>query len=440
MATALENYVNNVRTKSSEGNFRIMVEQLNDSVEVLSRYLDLLDNVLETLDFQQHSLGVLYVLLVKFNGAANANADLPQLFNLYKEFISQCNGEQVRYATYTYYDLCHMFTNLIVDHPYCIQGIKVVAQAIEKIRLCDSQQTSIHSDLCQLSLKSKCFKTALSFLDIDITTISTASEIRGQNSTEANNDAKYFLLYYYYGGMIYTAVKNFDRALYFFEVCISTPAAAMSHIMLEAYKKFLLVSLILHGKVLPIPKYSAQVISRFMKPLAQAYHDLATAYSTSSSDELRIVMNKSSDTFTRDKNMGLVKQVVTSLYKKNIQRLTKTFLTLSLSDVASRAQLADAAEAEKYIFNMIKSGEIYATINKKDGMVVFKDDPEKYNSPEMFLKIQEDMAQTMELIRQINKMEEEILLNPLYVKKALGNQEDELSSQHAKSFSGDPTD
>lgn len=46
-------------------------------------------------------------------------------------------------------------------------------------------------------------------------------------------------------------------------------------------------------------------------------------------------------------------------------------------------------------------------------MVVFKDDPEKYNSPEMFLKIQKDMAQTMDLIRQINKMEEDILLNPM---------------------------
>ncbi|XP_012162980.1 COP9 signalosome complex subunit 3 isoform X2 [Ceratitis capitata] len=419
-----------------------MVEQLNDSVEVLSRYWELLDNVLETLDFQQHSLGVLYVLLVKFNGASspNVNANLPQMFNLYKEFISQCNGEQVRYATYTYYDLCHMFTSLIVEHPLCIQGIKVVAQAIEKIRLCDSQQTSIHADLCQISLKARCFKTALSFLDVDITTIATTSEVRGQNSNDANNDAKYFLLYYYYGGMIYTAVKNFDRALYFFEVCISTPAAAMSHIMLEAYKKFVLVSLILHGKVLPIPKSSGPVISRFMKPLAQAYHDLGNAYATSTNEELRIVMNKCSETFIRDKNMGLVKQVVTSLYKKNIQRLTKTFLTLSLSDVASRAQLNDAAEAEKYIFNMIKSGEIYASINKKDGMVVFKDDPEKYNSPEMFLKVQKDMAETMDLIRQINKMEEEILLNPIYVKKALGSQEDELTSQHAKSFSGDPTD
>lgn len=45
------------------------------------------------------------------------------------------------------------------------------------------------------------------------------------------------------------AAKNYDRALYFFEVAVSTPALAMSHIMLESYKKYILVSLILHGKV-----------------------------------------------------------------------------------------------------------------------------------------------------------------------------------------------
>lgn len=49
--------------------------------------------------------------------------------------------------------------------------------------------------------------------------------------------------------MVYTALKNYERALYFFEVCITTPAMAMSHIMLEAYKKFLMVSLIVEGKV-----------------------------------------------------------------------------------------------------------------------------------------------------------------------------------------------
>lgn len=55
----------------------------------------------------------------------------------------------------------------------------------------------------------------------------------------------------------------------------------------------------------------------------------------------------------RENNVGLVKQVLASLYKKNIQRLTKTFLTLSLSDVASRVQLSGPADAEKYILNMV---------------------------------------------------------------------------------------
>ena len=49
--------------------------------------------------------------------------------------------------------------------------------------------------------------------------------------------------------MVYTAVKNFDRALHFFKICISTPALAVSHIMNEAYKKYIIVSVLVDGKV-----------------------------------------------------------------------------------------------------------------------------------------------------------------------------------------------
>ena len=52
-------------------------------------------------------------------------------------------------------------------------------------------------------------KPALQYLDVDTTDISKEG---GQY------DAKHFLLYYYYGGMIYTALKKYDRALYFYEV------------------------------------------------------------------------------------------------------------------------------------------------------------------------------------------------------------------------------
>jgi COP9 signalosome complex subunit 3 len=305
-----------------------------------------------------------------------------------------------------YFELCHQFTNALVKNKqHIIQGVQVLCLAVDKIRLRETQLTPVHADLCQLCLAAKVFNPALRFLDVDVTAIASTDD--------QNHDAKYFLLYYYYGGMVYAAMKNYDRALYFFEVAISTPAVAMSHIMLEAYKKYILVSLILHGKVLPIPKFSSQVITRFMKPLSHAYVDLSNAYATSSSDEVRNVINKHRDQFTRDNNMGLVKLVISSLYKKNIQRLTKTFLTLSLADVASRVQLSGPAEAEKYILNMIKSGEIFASINQKDGMVVFKDDPQQYDSPEMFDKMQAEIARVMELNKQLVKMEEEIMLNPM---------------------------
>ncbi|KRT86459.1 hypothetical protein AMK59_1737, partial [Oryctes borbonicus] len=170
-----------------------------------------------------------------------------------------------------------------------MKGILLLKKAISKLQLYDSQLTSIHADLCQLCLLAKCFKPALQVLNVDITGICQEGT-HGPNG--AQFDAKYYLLYFYYGGMIYLAVRNLDRSLYFLEVAITTPAHAVSHIMLEAYKKYILVSLLLHGKVQMIPKYTSQVVNRFIKPLSQPYHDLANAFASNNSSELNTVLNK----------------------------------------------------------------------------------------------------------------------------------------------------
>lgn len=62
---------------------------------------------------------------------------------------------------------------------------------------------------------------------------------------------------------------------------------------------------------------------------------------------------KHKDALLRDNNWGLAKQVQQSLYKKVIQRLTQTFLTLSLSDMAMRVQLQSVADAEKLVLSMV---------------------------------------------------------------------------------------
>ncbi|KAG7267448.1 hypothetical protein CRUP_033403 [Coryphaenoides rupestris] len=369
MASALEQFVNNVRQLSAQGQMTQLCELINKSGELLAKNLSHLDTVLGALDIQEHSLGVLAVLFVKFS-MPNI-PDFETLFSQVQLFISTCNGEHL--------------TNALVERKQPLRGVVILKQAIDKMQMNTNQLTSVHADLCQLCLLAKCFKPALPFLELDM------MDICKENGAY---DAKHFLCYYYYGGMIYTGLKNFERALYFYEQAITTPAMAVSHIMLEAYKKYILVSLILHGK-----------------PLSNAYHELAQVYATNNPGELRNLVSKHGETFTRDSNTGL------------------TFLTLSLQDMASRVQLSGPQEAEKYVLHMIEDGEIYASINQKDGMVCFHDNPEKYNNPAMLHKIDQEMLKCIELDEKLKSMDQEITVNPQFVQKSMGSQEDDVGSK-----------
>ncbi|KAM6077769.1 COP9 signalosome complex subunit 3 isoform 3-T3 [Theristicus caerulescens] len=313
MASALEQFVNSVRQLSAQGQMTQLCELINKSGELLAKNLSHLDTVLGALDVQEHSLGVLAVLFVKFS--MPSIPDFETLFSQVQLFISTCNGEHIRYATDTFAGLCHQLTNALVERKQPLRGISILRQAIDKMQMNTNQLTSIHADLCQLCLLAKCFKPALPYLDVDM------MDICKENGAY---DAKHFLCYYYYGGMIYTGLKNFERALYFYE---------------------------------------------------------------------------------------------------------QTFLTLSLQDMASRVQLSGPQEAEKYVLHMIEDGEIFASINQKDGMVCFHDNPEKYNNPAMLHNIDQEMLKCIELDERLKAMDQEITVNPQFVQKSMGSQEDDSGTK-----------
>ena len=136
---------------------------------------------------------------------------------------------------------------------------------------------------------------------------------------------------------------------------------------------------------------------------------------------MQAIVAKHAEVYTRDRNMGLVKQCVAALHSKNIQRLTKTFLTLSLADMANRVGLdGGAAEAERHVLKMIEEGAIHATINQKDGMVSFHDNPVLNDSDAMQRHLEEQMGLCMELSNKLGEMDREISVNPQYVQKAAG--------------------
>ena len=65
-----------------------------------------------------------------------------------------------------------------------------------------------------------------------------------------------------------------------------------------------------------------------------------------------------------------MKQVVSSQTRSNIRRLTRTFITLSLSDLAHRVGLSSPALVEAELVKMIQSGSIHATISHQVGITV----------------------------------------------------------------------
>ena len=69
-------------------------------------------------------------------------------------------------------DLCHVFTQSLVDRQTPAKGIAPLIKAVRKIRLNETQLTSVHADLLQLCLMAKNLKPALEFLNADISDIS----------------------------------------------------------------------------------------------------------------------------------------------------------------------------------------------------------------------------------------------------------------------------
>ena len=106
-------------------------------------------------------------------------------------------------------------------------------------------------------------------------------------------------------------------------------------------------------------------MNKLLKPLCVAYNDVVTAYNSSNVSELRTTITKHQDLFTADNNLGLVKQVLTSQTRSNIRRLTRTFITLSLGDLATRVGLSSTEEVEQELVIMIQTGSIHATISQQ---------------------------------------------------------------------------
>jgi len=226
-------------------------------------------------------------------------------------------------------------------------------------------------------------------------------------------------LYFYYGGICYVGMKKYAKALEFFEAVISAPALVISAIMVEAYKKYVLVALCHKGELGHLPRYTNSSLVRLFKQLCPGYEEFTNSFSTRSVEDLHKVAENHAEHFIKDGNMGLVKQAIQALYRQNIQRLTKTYITLSLQNITEQVGLPNAGETERRVFRMIQNEEVFATVNQKDGMVEFFENPEQFNNNKTLVYLDKQIHDSISLTRVVNKIDEEISLDTKYLQKIL---------------------
>ncbi|KAI9083376.1 hypothetical protein K1719_034590 [Acacia pycnantha] len=362
-----------------------------------------LSSVLSQLDPFKHSLGFLYILEASTAGPTTKE-QAETVVPIITSFIDACAAEQIRSIPDKFISLCKRFKDQVILLETPIRGVAPMLAALKKLQTSTEHLTPLHPEFLMLCLLAKCYKTGLSILEDDIFEVDQPKDL---------------FLYCYYGGMICIGQKHFQKALELLHIVVTAPMSTINAIAVEAYKKYILVSLIRHGQFsTSLPKYASSAAQRNLKILCQPYIELANTYGTGKIEGLETYVQSNAETFESDNNLGLVKQVVSSNYKRNIQRLTQTYLTLSLQDIANTVKLNGPKEAEMHVLQMIQDGEIYATINQKDGMVRFLEDPEQYKTCEMIEHIDSSIQRITALSRKLTVMDERISCDQAYLSKA----------------------
>jgi COP9 signalosome complex subunit 3 len=405
----MDGIINSIQAMSaSTEDLKQLKALLSKQEDVIAKALPALDDAIAVLDPANHGLGYVFLLFAK--AVAPRVPDSARFLVQCQRLFAEAAPDQVRMVASKTARIARRYTEVCIDLKQPMRALAPLRSAVGKMRSSPDQLTPAHADYLQAALLAKNYKAGAALVEEDIVDIDPAS---------SGLQPRDLLRYLYYAGIVLTGLKEYRRALEYFRMAFTAPAVALSAIALEAYKKYLLLALLVLGSTPPSPKYLSPILLRPLKLATVPYHDLASAYATGTTDALHKAGAQHAEVFTKDRNFGLVKQVIMSLYRRNILRSTQTYLTISLADIAESVKVHSPKEAEKRILKMIEAGELHATVSQANGMVSFHEDSERFDTEKTTRAIDHNIAKIMDISAKLKAADEALASSPHYVQKAL---------------------
>jgi COP9 signalosome complex subunit 3 len=187
----------------------------------------------------------------------------------------------------------------------------------------------------------------------------------------------------------------------------------------EAYKKFILVSLI-HTGTYDTKRTGNPMMMRNLKSVCSRYVDFANAYATKDPVALTKCATDNAEYFTKDNNFGLINQCMEALGDRQIRALTQTYLTLNLETLASGANVPTKQEAQRRLVAMVDRGTIVASVNEKEGMVSFGESSEQYDDVRTLKAIDGDIGKAIMWGSHMRQMDDQIASSAEYLQRTSG--------------------
>ncbi|MCJ1251285.1 hypothetical protein MMC30_008516 [Trapelia coarctata] len=417
--------------------------------------LDILDPAINTLPY-------LYTLLAhisnnqdaKQGGASVAKAFPPgeQLWQKMLVFMESFDPVQVRYAGAQWLSLVETVARSAETSQKPITAITPIRTAMLRLDPSTSCFTSTHLLFVRLCLHTKAFQDALPILDNDIFHFPTVDHnprssppqlseqhessyafITTSSGLSQNLNYQDHLRYFLYGAMLYLGLKNWKRTLLFLELVVVSPAInTASMIQVEAYKKWILVGLLLKGRPMVMPKNTNSQAAKFMKAIGKPYEVLANAFKDKNSEKLYAEFYAAQNVWQNDCNMGLVLQVLEASRRFRILRLERIYAAIPISVVAqlTSPQPENHAETEAYVTSLIASGQLNATLgpstdSTKGSMLRFSTTstggPLARSETQQFEDLTRQTAKFVQLSKHIKATERRMELSKEYVDWARKN-------------------
>eukprot|EP01064_Diplonema_japonicum_P000591 TRINITY_DN1037_c0_g1_i2.p1 TRINITY_DN1037_c0_g1~~TRINITY_DN1037_c0_g1_i2.p1 ORF type:complete len:425 (+),score=112.33 TRINITY_DN1037_c0_g1_i2:50-1324(+) len=382
----------NIQLSTKKGDYGSLRKMIDESTEdVFGKHPEYVGVLLENLELDKYTAAWCHILSRACGGKVKSQTYMDQV----EVFFAGMAADQVRGVCADRFGIVSKkYTEMCRETKSPGRGIPHLLHGIQKIRKTPADLTPLHPDYVCLCLLQKQYNQAKDLLERTILNV---------EPKQTGVLPVHMMLYYYYGGMVYIGLKDFKRATEMLETCLCAPSSCLTAITLEAFKKYVLCSLIETGKMpLNLPKHCPSQVVKVIRRYSQVYMDFAGLFKKkdSTQEELNEFLEAHKEGFKADKNYGLAKQAVVSHLRIVVGRVEAVFSALPLAELAKKLKMP-VAETEKCLLTMIRNNVTTARIDRTTQMVHFTAPPLASYTREIIDEL-EKLKRLTETIKQEN--------------------------------------